>query len=74
MGNLTQICLINLQILDTHQFLDLTSSYSYHCKKIIPYCHDLRLNSICLDICSDKEKSNKRCSDLEKWLMERGYN
>ena len=59
---------------DTHQFLDLTSSYPYHCKKLIPYCHDLRLNSICLDICSDKEKSNKRCNDLEKWLMERGYN
>ena len=25
-------------------------------------------------ICSDNEKLNQRCNDLEKWLMERGYN
>ena len=25
---------------DTHQFLDSTSCYPYHCKKIIPYTQD----------------------------------
>ena len=29
---------------DTHQFLDPTSSHSYHCKKGIPYSQALRLN------------------------------
>ena len=54
---------------DTHQFLDPTSSHPYHCKKGIPYSQALRLNRIC----SDNENFDKRCNDLEKWLMERGY-
>ena len=55
---------------DTHQFLDPTSSHPYHCKKGIPYSQALRLNRIC----SDNTNFDKRCTDLEKWLMERGYN
>ena len=55
---------------DTHQFLDPSSSHPYHCKKGIPYSQALRLNRIC----SDNESFDKRCSDLEGWFMERGYN
>ena len=55
---------------DTHQFLDPSSSHPYHFKKGIPYSQVLRLNRIC----SDNESFDKRCNDLEGWLMERGYN
>ena len=55
---------------DTHQFLDPSSSHHYHCKKGIPYSQALWLNIIC----SDNESFDKRCNDLEGWLMERGYN
>ena len=55
---------------DTHQFLDSTSCHPYHCKKEIPYSQALRFNRIC----SDNETFDRRCNDLEKWLMERGYN
>ena len=55
---------------DTHQFLDPTSSHSYHCKKGIPYSQVLKLDRIC----SDNENFDKSCNDLEKWLMQRGYN
>ena len=55
---------------DTHQFLDPTSCHPYHCKKTRPYSQALRLNRIC----SDNETFDRRCNDLEKWLMERGYN
>ena len=55
---------------DTYQFLDPSSSHPYHCKKGIPYSQALRLHRIC----SDKESFDKRCNDLEGWLMERGYN
>ena len=55
---------------DTHQFLDPTSCHPYHCKKGIPYSQALRVNRIC----SDNETFDRRCNDLEKWLMERGYN
>ena len=50
---------------DTHQFLDPTSSHPYHCKKGIPYSQALRLNRIC----SDNKNFDKRCNDLEKWLI-----
>ena len=53
---------------DTHQFLDPTSCHPYQCKKGIPYSQALRVNSIC----SDNENFDRRCSDLEKWFMERG--
>ena len=55
---------------DKHQFLDPTSCHPYHCKKGIPYSQALRLNSIC----SDNNTFDRRCNNLEKWLMERGYN
>ena len=55
---------------DTHQFLDPTSCHPYHCKNGIPYSQALRLNRIC----SYNETFDRRCNDLEKWLMERGYN
>ena len=54
---------------DTHQVLDPTSSHPYYCKKEIPYSQALRLNGIC----SDNENFDKRCYDLEKWLMEKSY-
>ena len=55
---------------DTHQFLDPTSSHPYHCKKGIPYSQALRLNRNY----SYYENFDKLSNDLEKWLMERGYN
>ena len=54
---------------DTHQFLYPTSSHPYHCKKGIPCSQALRLNRIC----SDNTNFDKRCKNLEKWLMKRGY-
>ena len=68
MGNLRQILFVKPT--DTHQVLDPTSSHPYHCKKGIPYSQALRLNRIC----SDNTNFDKLCNDLEKWLMERGYN
>ena len=64
MGNIKQICS------DTHQFLDATSCHPYHCKKVIPYRQALKLDRIC----SNNENFNRRCNDLEKWLMKRVYN
>ena len=55
---------------DTHQFLDPTTCHPYLFKKGIPYSQDLRLNMIC----SDNETFDRRCNNLEKWLMERGCN
>ena len=56
--------------MNTHQFLDPTSCHPYHCKKGIPYSQALRLKRTC----SDNETFDRCCNDLEKWLMERGYN
>ena len=55
---------------DTHQFLDPTSCYPNHCKMGISYSQALRLNRIC----SDNETFDRRSNNLEKSLMERGYN
>ena len=68
MGELIRDLLVNPT--HTHQFLDPSSSHRYHCKKGIPYSQALRLNRIF----SDNESFDKRCKDLEVWLMERGYN
>ena len=54
---------------DSHQYL---LSYSYHpfyCKKGTPYRQVLRLHRTC----SNNEFFDKRCNDLEKYLLERGY-
>ena len=54
---------------DSHQYLHSSSCHPYHCKKGIPYSQALRLNRIC----SDPNSFDRRCNDLEKWLIERGY-
>ena len=54
---------------DTHQFSDSSSYHPYHYKKRMPYSQALRLNKIC----SDNESFDKRCNNLEGWLMNRGY-
>ena len=51
------------------KFLDSTSCQPYHCKKSVPYSQALRYNRIC----SDNKKFDKRCNDLDKWLIERDY-
>ena len=61
---------LQIKLTDAHQFLHTTSRYPHHCKKRIPYSQVLRYNQIC----SDNEKFDQCCHDLEKWLMERGYN
>ena len=52
---------------DSHQYLHSSSCHPYHCKKGIPYSQALRLNRIC----SDPISFDRRCNDLEKWLIER---
>ena len=54
---------------DNHQYLHSSSCHPYHYKKVIPYSQALRLNRIC----SDPISFDRRCNDLEKWLIERGY-
>ena len=61
--------LIYIKPTDTPQFLNSTSCHPYHCKKSIPYSQALRYNKVC----SDNEKFDQRCNDLEKWLIKRGY-
>ena len=55
---------------DTHQYLQASSCHVYHCKRAIPYSQTLRLNRIC----SDTRLFDKRCNELESWLLKRGYN
>ena len=43
--------------------------FSFGSKKDVPYSQALRLNKIC----SNNEFFDKRCNDLEKYLLERGY-
>ena len=54
---------------DSHQYLHSSSYHPYHCKKRIPSSQALRLNRIC----SDPDSFDRRCNDVEKWLIERGY-
>ena len=54
---------------DTHQYLHSSSCHPYHCKKGIPYSQTLGLNRIC----SDSTSFDRRCNNLERWLLERGY-
>ena len=58
-----------VKLTGSHQYLHSSSCHPYHCKKGIPYSQALRLNRIC----SDPSSFDKRCNDLEKWLIERGY-
>ena len=61
--------LIYIKPTDTPQFLNLTSCHPYYCKKSVPYSQALRCNKVC----SDNEKFDQRCNDLEKWLIKIGY-
>ena len=54
---------------DSHQYLLSSSCHPFYCKKGIPYSQALRLNRIC----SNNEFFDKRCNDLDKYLLERGY-
>ena len=54
---------------ESHQYLLSSSCHLFYCKKGIPYSQALRLNRIC----SSNEFFDKRCNDLEKYLLERGY-
>ena len=50
-----------------HQYLQSSSCHPFHCKKGIPFSQALRLNRIC------SVTFDKRCNDLERFLLERGY-
>ena len=54
---------------DMHQYLDPSSCHPSHCVESIPYSQALRLNRIC----SETSFFDKRCNDLEAWLIQRGY-
>ena len=54
---------------DSHQHLLSSSCHPFYCKKGIPYSQALRLNRIC----SNNKFFDKRCNDLEKYLLDRGY-
>ena len=52
-----------------HQYLLSSSCHPFYCKKGVPYSQALRLNRIC----SNNVFLDKRCNDLEKYLLERAY-
>ena len=53
---------------DSHQYIRSYSCHPCHCKKGITCSQAFRLNRIC----SDPISFDRRCNDLEKWLIERG--
>ena len=54
---------------DTYQYLHSSSCHPYHCEKGILYSQTLRLNRIC----SESRSFDRKCNDLERWVLERGY-
>ena len=60
-----------VKLTDTHLFLHPSLCHPYQCKKGICYSQILHLNRIC----SDSISFDRRCNDLERWLLllERGY-
>ena len=54
---------------DSHQYLQSSSCHPFHCKKGMPYSQAVRLNRIC----SETNSFDKRCDDLERFLLERRY-
>ena len=60
---------LNFKPTGSHQYLQSSSCYPFHYKKGIPYSQALRLNCIC----SETNSFHKRCNDLERFLLERGY-
>ena len=55
--------------IDGHQYLHSSSCNPYHCEKGILYSQALRFDRIC----SDPNSFDRRCNDLETWIIERGY-
>ena len=53
----------------SHRYLLSSSCHPFYCKRGIPYSQALRLNRIC----SNNKFFDKRCNDLEKHLLDRGY-
>ena len=60
---------VHVKPTDSHQYLQSSWCHLFHCKKGIPYSQALRLNRIC----SETNSFDKRCNDLERFLLERGY-
>ena len=54
---------------DTYQYLHSSSCHPYHCEKGILYSQTLRLNRIC----SESRSFDRKCNNLEIWVLERGY-
>ena len=54
---------------DTRQYLHTNSCHTHHTKKGIPYGQALRIRRIVLD----DQIFEKRCDDLESWLVKRGH-
>ena len=52
---------------DSDQYLLSSSCHPFYCEKGMPYSQALRLKRIC----SKNEFFDKRCNDLEKYLLER---
>ena len=52
----------------SHQYLQSSSCHPFHCKTGIQYGQVLRLNRIC----PETNSFDKRCNDLERFLLERG--
>ena len=50
---------------DSHQYLLSSSCHPFYCKKGMPCRQGQRLNRIC----SNNEFFDKRCNDLEKYLL-----
>ena len=56
-----------VKLSNTHHLSNSSSFHFYHCKKEIPNSQVLRLKRIY----SNNEIFDKRCNDLERWLMEK---
>ena len=54
----------------SHQYLQSRWCHPFHCKRGIQYSQVLGLNRIC----SETSSFGKCCNDLERFLLERGYN
>ena len=54
---------------NNHPYLLSSSRHPFYCKECIPYSQALRLNRIF----SNNEFFDKRCNDLEKYLLEKDY-
>ena len=60
---------LNVKLTDSHQYLLSSSYHPLYCKDGIRYSQALIFNRIC----SNNDLFDKRCNDLGKYLLERGY-